>query len=179
MRPSHVYFLRHALSVLILPVTVVIVVPVWIARRYGVQFRWPTEPLDVSAAGAGLLVGAAGLTLFAASLHHFATEGFGTLAPWDPPRRLVVRGPYRYVRNPMIAGVSFMLIGISLLLRSTPHAQWALAFIAVNAVFIITFEEPQLEGRFGDDYRHYRSVVPRLIPRMRPWSPDDTPGPGS
>ena len=62
-----------------------------------------------------------GGTLFVASLRRFAGEGEGTLAPWDPPRRFVVEGPYRYVRNPMISGVIFLLAGEAAILRSVPH----------------------------------------------------------
>jgi protein-S-isoprenylcysteine O-methyltransferase Ste14 len=167
------YFLRHLLSVLILPTTVMVVVPVWISRRYGVPVDWPSGLLDGAVAIAGLFVLMLGLSLFAASLHHFFTEGRGTLAPWDPPRRLVVRGPYRYVRNPMISGVIFTLTGIALSIRSWPHAKWALLFLGLNLIFIPLLEEPELEMRFGDDYRQYRSAVPRFIPRLRPWDPND------
>jgi protein-S-isoprenylcysteine O-methyltransferase Ste14 len=111
-----------------------------------------------------------GLALFAASLRHFAIHGLGTLAPWDPPRRLVVRGPYRYVRNPMISGVIFMLCGLALGLRSAPHATWAAGFMAATFLQIPLLEEPQLEARFGSAYRRYRSAVPRFVPRMRPWT---------
>ena len=69
--------------------------------------------------GIGLL--AVGVVLFVASLGRFVREGRGTLAPWDPPRRLVVRGPYRYVRNPMISGVVLALFGEAALLLSRPH----------------------------------------------------------
>jgi protein-S-isoprenylcysteine O-methyltransferase Ste14 len=173
------YLLRHLASVLILPTTVTIVVPVWITGRYGAQFHWPGSFIDGALASAGAVVGVAGLTLFAASLHHFFTEGRGTLAPWDPPRRLVVRGPYRYVRNPMISGVIFILAGIALVMRSVPHAKWALLFLGLNLLFIPLLEEPDLEMRFGDDYRRYRSAVPRFIPRYRPWVPEDRPAVGS
>ena len=109
--------------------------------------------------------------LFVASLRRFAGEGEGTLAPWDPPRRLVVRGPYRFVRNPMISGVIFLLFGEALVLASWPHAAWALAFLALNAVYIPLVEEPQLERRFGDAYREYRANVRRFLPRLRAWEP--------
>ncbi|MFI5182692.1 MAG: methyltransferase family protein, partial [Thermoanaerobaculia bacterium] len=59
-----------------------------------------------------------GLVLFVSSLHHFATRGRGTLAPWDPPRNLVVTGPYRFVRNPMISGIIFILFSEASLLQS-------------------------------------------------------------
>ena len=110
-----------------------------------------------------------GVVLFAASLHQFFSRGLGTLAPWDPPRHLVVRGPYRYVRNPMISGVISILCGEALLLRSLPHARWAGLFLIINAVYIPLLEEPMLRDRFGDDYVRYTRHVGRLIPRLRPW----------
>jgi protein-S-isoprenylcysteine O-methyltransferase Ste14 len=163
------YLLRHILSILVLPATVVVLIPLWIARRWNVAPVWPANWLDWTAAAVGLIAGTIGLTLFAASLRRFASEGRGTLAPWDPPRRLVVRGPYRYVRNPMISGVLFMLAGLALCLRSGPHGIWAALFAAINMLFIPLLEEPDLEQRFGDDYRAYCRAVPRFIPLVRPW----------
>ena len=161
-------WLRHLLSVAILPFTVAVIVPLWIARRYGVDPALGGVALEWLAqiAGAGLL--APGLGFFAASLRRFVTEGHGTLAPWDPPVQLVVRGPYRYVRNPMISGVVLVLFGESLMLLSAPHATWALAFLAVNLIYIPLFEEPMLRSRFGDAYVEYCRRVPRIIPRLRP-----------
>jgi protein-S-isoprenylcysteine O-methyltransferase Ste14 len=166
-----VMFLRQLASVLALPVLVVVVVPAWMARRFGVVPSAPAGAPEVAAALAGTALLAVGVALFAACLHRFVTEGRGTLAPWDPPRRLVVRGPYRLVRNPMISAVILALLGEALLLRSLPHALWAAGFAALNAAYLPLVEEPQLERRFGDDYRRYRQHVPRFLPRLRPWTP--------
>lgn len=130
--------------------------------------------VEIFTQAAGLLLIAFGLFLFAASLRRFVTEGEGTLAPWDPPRRLVVRGPYRYVRNPMISGVLFILFGEALLLLSQPHLVWALIFLGMNVVVIPLVEEPGLRRRFGDSYSEYCRHVPRLFPRLRPWVPEVT-----
>ena len=97
------------------------------------------------------------------------TEGDGTLAPWDPPRRLVVRGPYRFVRNPMISGVIFVLFSEALILRSLPLAAWAATFLVINLIYIPLSEEPMLRARFGDDYEEYCRHVRRFLPRVRPW----------
>ena len=164
------YLLRHLLSVLVLPTTMVVVIPVWIARRYGVVMRWPADAVAWVSVAAGALALAAGLMLFAASLRMFFTVGRGTLAPWDPPRHLVVHGPYRYVRNPMISGVVFVLLGIALVLRSQPHALWAAAFLGLNLVFFLLIEEPMLEAKFGDAYRTYKRNVRRFLPRLRAWN---------
>ena len=162
--------LRHLLSIAILPGTVVVLVPLWIARRYGTALALGSSAglAALQLLGLGLL--AVGLALFVASLWRFATEGKGTLAPWDPPRAFVVRGPYRFVRNPMISGVVFLLFAEALFLLSWPHALWAATFLAANLVYIPLVEEPQLESRFGDAYREYRRHVPRFRPLLRPWT---------
>jgi protein-S-isoprenylcysteine O-methyltransferase Ste14 len=163
--------LRHLLAIALLPFTVAVLVPVWIARRFAVSPALGGSAGELLLQAAGVAAGAVGLVLFAASLRRFAAEGEGTLAPWDPPRRLVVRGPYRYVRNPMISGVIFVLFGEALALVSMPHAVWAAAFLALNLVYIPLVEEPQLEQRFGEPYREYRRHVRRFLPRARPWTP--------
>ena len=169
MRAGGAALLRHLVAIAVLPVTVAVLVPVWIARRYAVVPALGRVPGEVARQVLGVALLAVGLALFVASLRRFATEGNGTLAPWDPPRRLVVRGPYRYVRNPMISGVIFVLCAEALVLLSAPHAMWAAAVFAVNAVYIPLLEEPMLEARFGADYRAYCRHVGRLLPRLRPW----------
>jgi protein-S-isoprenylcysteine O-methyltransferase Ste14 len=166
--------LRHLLSVAILPFTVAVLVPIWIARRSGVVPALGDGPvaLVIQLAGVGLL--GVGLGFFVASLRRFVGEGEGTLAPWDPPRQLVVNGPYRYVRNPMISGVVLFLFGEALVLLSVPHAAWAGLFLIANLVYIPLVEEPQLAGRFGEPYRDYCRHVPRVLPRLRPWTPGGT-----
>jgi protein-S-isoprenylcysteine O-methyltransferase Ste14 len=161
--------LRHLLSITILPFTVTVLVPVWIARSHGLKpaIGASAGPILVQAGGAALLV--LGIVLASASVWHFATEGKGTLAPWDPPRAFVANGPYRYVRNPMISGVFLILFGEAFALLSRPQAVWAACFVALNLVFIPFVEEPQLERRFGEPYREYRMHVRRFLPRLRPW----------
>ena len=163
------YFLRHLASVFILPATVTVLVPIWIGARNATRLTWPESAVAFAATVVGLGFLLVGLALFVSSLRRFASEGDGTLAPWDPPRRLVVRGPYRYVRNPMISGVLCLLIGEAFVLRSWPHGVWAATFFAINAVYIPLLEEPQLDLRFGEEVRRYCRHVPRLVPRWRPW----------
>jgi len=162
---------RHLLAIVVLPGTVMVWVPLWIARRWGITFTWPRDGIEIILLVAGIFAVVIGLTLFFASLRRFAAKGQGTLAPWDPPRHLVVVGPYRYVRNPMISGVTFVALGEALILRSWPHVLWALAFLANNFVWIPLYEEPRLERSFGDEYRTYRRHVRRFLPRLRPWNP--------
>jgi protein-S-isoprenylcysteine O-methyltransferase Ste14 len=171
MRPP--VLIRHLLSVAILPFTMTVVIPAWLARQYKVEFTTPATAREIVLLVVGVTSLCVGLVLFAASLRQFAVRGKGTLAPWDPPQHLVVEGPYRYVRNPMISGVIFVLFGEALVLRSWPHAQWAVLFVVINAVYIPLVEEPQLETRFGSSYAEYRRHVGRLLPRLRPWQPTD------
>src|SRR5262245_13251228 len=104
---SPLWIFRHLLAIGVLPFTMAVLIPLWIARRDGVVLSIVRSVPEIAVQLAGVLLLLLGLLLFAASLRQFATEGRGTLAPWDPPRTLVVRGPYRYVRNPMISGVVF------------------------------------------------------------------------
>lgn len=163
--------LRHAFAIAVLPFTMAVLVPLWIARRTALVPAPASSPGGLLMQVGGVAALAIGLALFVASLRRFATEGHGTLAPWDPPRTLVVRGPYRYVRNPMISGVLLVLLGEALVLRSRAHFLWAGTFFAINAVYIPLLEEPDLEQRFGEAYREYCRHVPRLFPRLRPWHP--------
>ena len=83
----------------------------------------------------------------------FAAQGQGKLAPWDPPKRLVVRGIYRHVRNPMISGVILILVGESLLVGSGALAAWCALVTLMNMLYIPLLEEPALEERFGEAYQ--------------------------
>ncbi|MBZ0284618.1 MAG: isoprenylcysteine carboxylmethyltransferase family protein [Anaerolineae bacterium] len=122
----------------------------------------------------GLALIAGGLWLMIMTIRMFITIGKGTLAPWDPTRRLVVVGIYRYVRNPMISGVCAVVLGEAILFGSVPVLIWALIVIAVNLVYIPLSEEPGLRQRFGADYDEYMHNVPRWIPRLSPWIPPNS-----
>jgi protein-S-isoprenylcysteine O-methyltransferase Ste14 len=164
---------RHVRAIGLLPVMATIVVPAILVWRTGaVSVGWGLPA--VLAAGA-VLLGAAliavGLVLMVRTIALFATIGRGTLAPWDPTSRLVVRGPYRHVRNPMISGVFAVLLGEAALLGSLPLLAWAAAFAAANMIWMPLVEEPGLVRRFGADYEAYRANVPRWVPRLRPWEP--------
>lgn len=115
---------------------------------------------------AGILAGAIGLGL---SVWEFARTGRGTLSPAEPPRLLVVRGLYRYVRNPMYLSVTAILLGEVLLARSwTLLGYWAVWFAAANA-FVMGYEEPRLRHQFGPAYVHYTKAVGRWLPRLQPY----------
>ncbi len=117
----------------------------------------------------GLLGIAVGTALLTTCILEFARTGRGTLSPVDPPRTLVVRGPYRYVRNPMYVGVTLIVLGEVLLTWSRGlFAYWALWFGVVN-LFVRGYEEPALRRQFGPSYERYAAAVDRWLPRLRPW----------
>jgi protein-S-isoprenylcysteine O-methyltransferase Ste14 len=119
----------------------------------------------------GLLLIGLGHVLMVATIRLFMTVGQGTLAPWNPTQRLVVQGVYRHVRNPMISGVFFVLLGEAILGASLPLLGWFILFVIANVIYIPLAEEPGLVKRFGAEYEEYRRNVPRWIPRLMPWNP--------
>lgn len=128
---------------------------------------------------AGLLSIAAGTALLLVCIVEFARTGRGTLSPVDPPRTLVVRGPYRYVRNPMYLGVTLIVLGEVLLTRSRGLLlYWLVWFAGVN-LLVLGYEEPALLRQFGPAYERYRAAVRRWIPRLHPWSDSQPSRPGS
>jgi protein-S-isoprenylcysteine O-methyltransferase Ste14 len=166
------------LRAILLPVTGAAVIPGFILWLTGLDTLglWQSAP----AAGVGLAVLGGvlvclGLVLMVATIRLFVTVGHGTPEPWNPPQRLVVRGVYRYVRNPMISGAHFLLLGEAGLAASLPLLGFFGLVVIVNAVYIPLSEEPGLAKRFGNDYLTYKQNVPRWIPRLRPW-PTEPPG---
>jgi protein-S-isoprenylcysteine O-methyltransferase Ste14 len=162
---------RHAVAIALLPGTVTIVVPaVILATGDGPTAGFGgTGALQALTILAGAALIAAGLALWAWTVQLFDRIGRGTLAPWDPTHHLVVAGPYRHVRNPMISGVLAVVLGEGLALGSTGILIWAAAFFAINTIYFIASEEPGLERRFGEEYREYKANVPRWLPRRTPY----------
>jgi protein-S-isoprenylcysteine O-methyltransferase Ste14 len=115
----------------------------------------------------GLLVIALGVALLGACIWGFAHYGRGTLAPMDAPRELVVRGLYRYVRNPMYLSVATILLGELLLTRSLPLLAFAASWFLIVNLFVIGYEEPTLHRRFGDSYQRYSESAGRWLPSVR------------
>ena len=152
--------LRHLAAVLLLPGTVCVLVPA------GLVGDAELAPSPLPLLGAVLL--AAGLAVIGWTVSLFARVGRGTLAPWDPTSALVVRGPYRHVRNPMISGVIAVLLGEAALVGSLALLAWAAIVFAVNAVYFPLVEEPGLRRRFGPAYDEYAARTPRWVPRLRP-----------
>jgi len=162
--------IRHLLSIALLPFVVVVIVPRSLLARDAVDAAVPSSLLLlVGGRVGGALVFTLGLALFTWCVTLFARVGRGTLAPWDPTKRLVVVGPYRHVRNPMITAVCTMLAGEALFFHSARIGYWLLLFVAINHAYFLLLEEPGLVARFGDDYERYRAAVPRWVPRWHGW----------
>lgn len=116
---------------------------------------------------AGISVGLAGALLAVGCILTFALVGKGTPAPFDPPQRLVVNGPYRYVRNPMYLGAAFALGGAALVYRSVGLLIYAAVFHLAMHLFVLGYEEPALTRLFGTEYQTYRTKVHRWLPRIQ------------
>lgn len=115
----------------------------------------------------GMLMAGLGGALALWCVFAFALLGKGTPAPFDPPRRLVVRGPYKFVRNPMYLGATIALGGAALFYKSAALAGYTGAFFLIAHVFVMSYEEPTLQAVFGSEYDDYRSRVKRWWPGLK------------
>jgi len=164
-RPPSVF--AHVRDIILLPVTMTMVVPYLISGQ-NERLR-PDYPLTVIF---GILILLTGLTLFGVTVWLFGKVGHGTLAPWNAPQKLVIRGPYRHCRNPMISAILFILIGESILFNSMNIMIWAIIFFTINTAYFLLKEEPDLQKRFGTAYSEYKKHVSRWIPKMKSYNPD-------
>lgn len=145
--------LRALAAFLVLPGVVAFAVPLLWIRPSG-------TPFSSLRGGLPLLAGTA-LLLWCAL--EFYRRGRGTLAPWDPPRALVIAGPYRYSRNPMYVGVLLILIGWALAFASTALAAYAAVMAIVFHLRVLWFEESYLAETYPAAWDAYRRRVPRWL----------------
>jgi protein-S-isoprenylcysteine O-methyltransferase Ste14 len=155
--------LKTLIFTIIGPGTVTVLVPYLILSSQ-------STPLAVT--GSGLSCLGSVLVLLGASAYlgcawSFTFVGQGTPAPVDPPKKMVAQGLYRFVRNPMYVGVGLVLLGESLLFRSVALFGYAVVVFVGCHLFVVFYEEPTLERKFGESYRSYLRSVPRWIPRMK------------
>jgi len=163
--------LRLIKSIIILPGTVLVLIPSTILYLTTDSFsKIQVVSVNDPRFWIAIVLAISGLSLGIWTTVLFVRIGSGTPAPWDPPKRFVVKGPYRHVRNPMILGVLIMLLAESLVFKSWYIVFWTALFFAGNTAYFKYSEEPGLEGRFGDDYFEYKKQVRRWIPRIRPYS---------
>lgn len=151
-------FLKNFVFTVLVPGTVAGYVP------YSIGSRSAATPPDVAhllIAASLFLVGGA---IYFWCLWHFAVSGRGTPAPIDPPTRLVVRGLYRYIRNPMYIGVLAVVAGWTVYFGSIRLLEYGAALAVLFHLFVVLVEEPLLRRRFGAAYEEYCRSVPRWIP---------------
>jgi protein-S-isoprenylcysteine O-methyltransferase Ste14 len=136
--------------------------------------RWTLAP-PFAGYGALKVVGAAlivaGLIPLLDAFTRFAVEGEGTPAPVAPTKHLVVRGPYRFVRNPMYVGLLVLILGQALIFASLPLALYGAAIALAFHLFVTFYEEPTLRRTYGAEYEAFSAAVPRWLPRLTPWTP--------
>jgi protein-S-isoprenylcysteine O-methyltransferase Ste14 len=148
---------RTALFTAIVPGVVAGYLPL---RVIGRDSEWPAGWSYI-----GIVPMLMGLVIYGWTAFDFAWTGRGTPAPIDPPRRLVVRGLYRYVRNPMYVGVLLVIVGEALLRRSWQTLEYAVGVYVMFFAVVLLLEEPLLRSQFGSAYSQYSSEVPRWVPR--------------
>lgn len=163
-------FMRWLFPVIAIPFTVFILVPlVLVSASQNGAWKASVAEMNEFNFWFGALFGIVGLVLAGWSVGLFAKYGEGTAAPWDPPQKFVARGPYLYVRNPMILGAFAILISEALFLNSIPIFIWFGVLAAGKYFYIPRIEEKELEERFGHEYVIYKENVPRWVPRKKPW----------
>jgi len=158
--------LRSLLFLILIPGTVAGYIPLRILRASSQLFIPPLSISFALAAGLALL----GICVLLVCVWDFFEAGRGTLAPFDPPRRLVVRGLYRFTRNPMYNGVILLLLGEVWFFHSTTLLRYTLVMFVIFHLMVVVYEEPALEAQFGDSYRAYRVAVPRWGFTVRPFA---------
>ena len=152
--------LRSLLYTILIPGTVTVLLPYLIVSATGATVAAPLGILQVL----GLLAIALGVAILLRCIWEFMVTGRGTLAPVDPPTQLVVRGLYRYVRNPMYLGAFILLLGEAALFQSLPLLQYGVAWFIIINLIVLFGEEPVLRRRFGDSYERYTAAVRRWVP---------------
>lgn len=156
-------------AIICLPFQVLVVIPgiilFFTPFKASTWYDWQTY--------VAILLTSIGLPFAIWTMRLFATIGKGTPAPWNPTTKLIIAGPYCYVRNPMLSSVFILLIAEALYFNSWGIAAWFAVFVTANLFYFPLSEEPGLRKRFGEDYDEYFRNVPRYIPRMKPWKKEE------
>ena len=150
-------FLRALLAFLMVPVVVAGIVPYLLSNN---------DPYKADGSFFGLFILAFGLSLLLWCVRDFYVSGKGTLAPWDPPKKLVTVGLYQYVRNPMYVGVIFILSGWVVITASPIVFGFTLLLSLAFHLRVIVHEEPWAEKNFTSEWLTYKDNVPRWLPRL-------------
>jgi protein-S-isoprenylcysteine O-methyltransferase Ste14 len=149
--------LRNLIFTIVVPGSAGVLVP-WLiltaSGRVPVVSFWP-----------GFLLIALGAGLYVWSVANFARVGRGTPGPWDPPRRVVATGPFRWVRNPIYIAALLIVVGQGVAFGSVAVVAYGAVLGVAFHLFVIGYEEPILHELFNGDYDEYRRTVPRWLPR--------------
>jgi protein-S-isoprenylcysteine O-methyltransferase Ste14 len=151
---------RAVLAFVAFPAVAGMLVPWLIARA---------DPFRRGAWPPGVVLAATGLLGLLWCVRDFYVVGRGTLAPWAPPRRLVLVGLYRWVRNPMYVSVLTLVAGIATWRGSPLTEGYAICLAIAFHLRVVLGEEPWLARTFGADWTAYAGEVRRWAPRLRPW----------
>jgi len=144
-------FASGAMAFVLLPDVVAFCVPaVWL---------WLTGE-SAGQPGGFILIGL-GLFGLLWCVRDFFVSGKGTLAPWAPPRTLVIVGLYRHSRNPMYVCVLLILVGWAISFVSMGLAVYALVVGIAFHLRVVFGEEPRLAQLFGDAWIDYTRRVRR------------------
>src|SRR5215813_7615194 len=155
-------FLRSIFFTILQPGTVTILIPYWLISSRS-NSAAPHQTLRYL----GLPLIIIGTATLLWCIWDFFSSGRGTISPIDPPKHLVVRGLYRYVRNPMYVSVMTILLGEAIFFESTAILFEAGVFIFLAHSFVVLYEEPVLQQKFGESYEGYKQTVGRWIPRSK------------
>lgn len=153
---------RTGLIASLIVLTVLVLLPLFVTKgdRYLLAVRLgPFRSLGLVPISIGIMLGVWSAVLL-------ITRGEGTPAPWNPPKRFVLAGPFQIVRNPMMGSVFLILLGEAVLAESLAILLYLCVVIGLVHWYVVTCEEKGLEARFGDAYRVYRERVPRWLPRL-------------
>lgn len=153
-------------AIVLLPGNALIVIPAILLYFTNYSYAYPHTVQIII----GMIFLLLGLFLAIWTMYLFEVVGKGTAAPWHPPQKLVVKGPYRHVRNPMLTSVLIMILAETLLLHSYVLLIYFFAFLVINTIYFYFFEEKSLEKRFGEDYVMYKQNVSRWIPKIKPYN---------
>jgi protein-S-isoprenylcysteine O-methyltransferase Ste14 len=166
---------QHLLAILFLPFSVTVIAPLFLLLLSiwsGILWLF-LYPLNLWTLLLGITLVVLGLIIQYKTNRAFARFGKGTLAPWAPTQHFVAVGLYCYVRNPMILGVLLVILGEAVVFGSTLIFLWFSLFWAMNHIWFLWWEEPDLERRFSTEYQVYRQHVRRWIPRWSAWTPEE------
>ena len=154
-------FLRALIAFIALPGMAAIVAPPIIAHF---------DPWKGGAWPPAIIIMSMGAFVLLSCVRDFYVMGKGTLAPWDPPKRLVVIGLYRYVRNPMYVGVVMLVFGWSLFFQSPLLLSYTALLAITFHIRVVRYEEHKLNALFGEEWKAYKKSVSRWMPGINPLS---------